>query len=308
MELRQLQYMLKVAEERSFSKAAQKLYLSQPSLSQCIQRIEQQLGLPLFDRSTTPLSLTYAGEVFVETARRMLNLNHQLQTQIQEIVDFKKGRLTVGISNTRGSFFLPNILPLFCKKFPGIELILEEGTLAELEDLAMKGVTDLSFVTLPLSTPHFICEPLLTENIVLVVPRSHPLYKLASNRPPWPQIHLADLREEPFILLKKGRNLRKIADQCFINSGLNPRIIFESQSPETVLSLVKAGMGITFGTDVLAQFGAFPDQIAFFTLDEPLPSRTFAVVYRKERYLSRAALEFIALTKEILSTRKDNVG
>ncbi|QDR81231.1 LysR family transcriptional regulator [Sporomusa termitida] len=306
MELRQLQYMLKVAEEGSFSKAAQQLYISQPSLSQCIQRIEQRFGLQLFDRATTPLSLTYAGEVFVENARRMLNLNHQFQSQMQEIIDFKKGRLTIGVSNIRGSILFPNVLPLFCRKFPGIEVIHRDGTLAELEDFAIRGVTDLSLINLPLNKPHFISEPLFTENIVLIAPRSHPLNKPAGTRPPWPQIHVAGLREEPFLLLKKGRKMRELADQCFINAGFNPRIVFESDNYETILSLVKAGLGITFGLDVLALFRV-PDQLAFCTFAEPLPSRTFAAVYCKERHLSRAAREFIALTKDILAAN-DNVG
>lgn len=303
MELRQLQYMLKVAEEGSFSKAAQKLYISQPSLSQCIQRIEQRFGLQLFDRVTTPLRLTYAGEVFVANARRMLNLNHQFQSQMQEIIDFKRGRLTIGVTNIRGSILFPNILPSFCRKFPGIEVSHKDGTLAELEDLAIRGETDLSLINLPLNKPHFISEPLFTESVVLIAPRSHPLNKLAVTRPPWPQIHLADLREEPFLLLQKGRKLRQLADQSFINAGFNPRIVFESDNHETILSLVKAGLGITFGLDVSAQF-SITDQVAFFTLDKPLPSQTFAAVYCKERHLSRAALEFIALTKDILSAKK----
>ncbi len=307
MELRQLQYMLKVAEEGSFSKAAQKLYISQPSLSQCIQRIEQRFGLQLFDRATTPLSLTYAGEVFVENARRMLNLNHQFQSQMQEIIDFRKGRLTIGVASTRGSILFPNILPLFCRKFPGIEVIHKDGTFEQLEDFALKGVTDFSLIHLPLNKPHFISEPLFTEDVVLIAPRSHPLNKLAITRPPWPQIHFADLREEPFLLLKKGRKLRAIADQFFINAGFNPRIVFESENYEAILSLVKAGLGITFSSDGLAKF-RYPDQLAFFTLDNPLPSRTISAVYCKERHLSRAAREFIALTKEILAGTTENVG
>ncbi|CUH96761.1 hypothetical protein P22_2872 [Propionispora sp. 2/2-37] len=307
MELRQLQYMLKVAEEGSFSKAAQKLYISQPSLSQCIQRIEQQIGLSLFDRSTIPLRLTYAGEVFVENARRMLNLDRQFQSQMQEIIDFKKGRLTIGIASIRGSVLFPHILPLFCRKFPGIEVIHKDGTFAELEDFTLKGVTDLSLINLPLNRPHLISEPLFTENIVLITPRSHPLNKLDITRPPWPQIHFADLREEPFLLLNKGRKLRDLADQLFINSGFNPRIVFESGNYETILPLVKAGLGITFGSDGLAKF-RYPDQLAFFTLDSPLPSRTMSAVYCKERHLSRAAHEFIALTKEVLSATNDNAG
>jgi DNA-binding transcriptional LysR family regulator len=305
MELRQLQYMLKVAEEGSFSKAAEELYISQPSLSQYIQRLEKQVGLQLFDRTTSPLRLTYAGEVFVENAKRMLTLHHQFQLQMQEIIDFRKGRLTIGVSSLRASILFPVILPLFCRKFPGIEVVHKNGTFVELEDFVLKGVTDLSLINLPVNKkPYFIREPLFTENIVLITPRSHPLNKLDITQPPWPQIHFADLREEPFLLLNKGRKLRDLADQFFINSGFNPRIVFESDNPETILSLVKAGLGIAFSSDGLAKF-RYSDQLAFFTLDSPLPSPTMSAVYCKERHLSRAALEFIALIKEFLSATND---
>jgi DNA-binding transcriptional LysR family regulator len=306
MELKQLQYMLKVAEEGSFSKAAEELYISQPSLSQYIQRLEKQVGLQLFDRTTSPLRLTYAGEVFAENAKRMLTLNYQFQMQMQEIIDFRKGRLTIGIGNTRASILFPRVLPLFCRKFPKIEVIHKEGTFAELEDFALKGVTDFSLINLPVNKPYFISEPLFTDNILLITSRSHPLNKLDITQPPWPQIHLADLREESFLLLEKGRKLRELADQIFINAGFNPQIVFESSNPETILSLVKAGLGIAFSSDGLAKF-RYSDQLAFFTLDSPLPSRTISAVYCKERHLSRAALEFIALTKEILSATNDNV-
>lgn len=303
MGLQQLQlfYMLTVAEEKSFSKAAEKLFISQPALSHCILRLEKQMGVKLFDRSTNPLSLTYAGVVFAQEAKQILELQHKLQTNMQDIADFKKGRLTIGISVFQSSLIFPLVLPKFHEKFPDIDIIPVEGNYTQLTDLAIRGITDLTFAATPLNIPRFKWEPLFSENVILMAPRSHYISKNASQFPPWTKIHLADLRKEPFILLHQGRRLRQIADQCFVNAGFQPRIIFESHIPETLYNLVGAGMGLSFGTDAFVRFASSNDKVTYFTLDEHLPSRTLSIIYLEGKYLPRAALEFITLTKEIFS-------
>ena len=179
MDFRKLQYMLKVAEEKSFSKAAQKLYIAQPSLSQYIQKLEQQLGVQLFDRSTNPLRLTYAGELYAETAKNILNLKDQLTNQMEDISNFKKGRLTIGLSAFRSTYVIPKILPLFHERFPGIDIVLMEGNSVKLEDLAIKGITDISIMTLPIKENFFSYEPIFIEKILLAIPMQHPASKEA---------------------------------------------------------------------------------------------------------------------------------
>ena len=177
MDFRKLQYMLKVAEEKSFSKAAQKLYIAQPSLSQYIQKLELQLGVQLFDRSTNPLRLTYAGELYAETAKNILNLKDQLSNQMEDISNFKKGRLTIGLSAFRSTYVMPKILPRFHEKFPGIDVVLVEGNSVKLEELAIKGITDISLMTLPIKENFFSYEPILSEKILLAIPPQHPACK-----------------------------------------------------------------------------------------------------------------------------------
>ena len=140
--------------------------------------------------------------------------------------------------------------------------------------------------------------------MLILLPISHPLSKKAGKQPPWPQIRLSDLRNESFILLNQGRRLRRIADQCFMNAGFQPKILLESQIPETIYNLVRAGMGITFGTDRFRKFGIYPEEVTYFALDEPLPPRAYSVIYQKERPLPRAALDFIALAKEVFASRE----
>lgn len=304
MDFRQLQYMLKVAEERSFSKAAQKLYIAQPSLSQYIQNLEQQLGVQLFDRTTVPLRLTHAGELYVETAKQILDLKDQLSQQMQDIALMRKGRLTIGLSPFRSTYIMPKVLPLFHEKFPGIEVILLEGTSSELEELALKGSTDISIMTLPIQGKLFEYERVLTEEILVAVPPQHPLKeevdKIQSHSSIYPKIHLSKLRNEAFILLKQDQKLHQISSNLCKRAGFKPRIILESESIEAAHALATAGMGITFVPDTLTLFRQTTQSPLYFSIADEPSTREMVVAYRRGRYLSKAASEFIIVMKELL--------
>lgn len=305
MDFRQLQYILKVAEERSFSKAAQKLFIAQPSLSQYIQKIELELGVQLFDRSCTPLKLTFAGELYVETAIRILDLKDQLYKQIDDIANSKKGRVTIGLSAFRSTYTMPKVLPSFHDKFPDIEVILVEGNSSELESLAIKSITDLTLMTLPIQQEIFDFEPIMSEEILVVIPPNHPMekriYERNTKKPTHPVIQLKDLRDEPFILLKKDQKLRKIAISLCEQAGFSPRVILESESIEAAHALVTAGMGITFIPDTLTLLHKTPPHPLYCSVDESKFTRDLVIAYKKGRYLSVAAKEFIANTKAIFS-------
>lgn len=303
MDFRQLQYMLKVAEEKSFSKAAQKLYIAQPSLSQYIQKLENQLGVQLFDRSTSPLRLTYAGELYAETAKNILNLNEQLTNQMEDISNFKKGRLTIGLSALRSTYLMPKILPLFHEKFPGIDVILVEGNSVKLEDLAIKGFTDITIMTLPINNNIFRYEPILNEKIILAIPPDHPLCKrvIKSNyaQHTYPEISLNELCDESFILLKQHQKLHQIAVSLCKQAGFSPKIVLESESIEATHALVSSGMGIAFIPDSIALFPQTPTDPVYFLIKDLETTRTLVVCYIKRKYLSRASKEFIGLITDL---------
>jgi len=303
MDYRQMKYVLKVAEEQSFSQAAKKLYIAQPSLSQCIQRLEKQLGVLLFDRAATPLRLTFAGELYIETAKRILDLNDQLIQQMDDIADLKIGRLTIGSSPFRSTYLLPQVLPAFQKKFPGIEIVLAEGTTAELEEFTLNGTTDFSIVLLPLAEDLFAYEPILTEELLVALSPHHPLSKQnkgsQSNQPPWPKIKISQLKEVPFILMKHGQRLHQTLLDLCAQAGFKPKVILESQSMEAAQSLVVAGLGATLLPDTLVRLRPMSEHPCYFSIEEPLNTRTVVIAYRKEKYLSKAARLFIFLMKEM---------
>lgn len=307
MDFRHLRYILQIAEDRSFSKAAQKLYIAQPSLSQYILKLEQNLGTQLFDRSSTPLRLTFAGELYVKTAKHILDLNEQLSQQINDAAGLKKGRLTIGISPFRSAYILPGILRVFQQKFPGIEIILIEAKFHELENYALHGTTDLSILTLPVPDEIFSYTPLLPEELLLAVPPRHPVIKkggdTARGQYPRPRIPLIELRDDPFIVL--GQRLRQTTIEFCRQAGFQPRILLETKSAEAAHAFVAAGMGVSIIPDTLALFGNLSERPHYFSIESLMPTRTLVAAYRTGRYLSGAAQEFINLSREILGLKKN---
>ena len=156
MDSNQFEYVIAVAEEKNFSKVAKKLYISQPSLSQYIMRLEKQLGIKLFDRTTNSLTLTFAGEKYLESAKNIQSLENRLRWELNDIADSKKGRLTIGIPFPTERYILPSLLPEFHRQFPGIEMVIKEQSAAGLEELLMEGKVDIAILHLPVQNPYVL--------------------------------------------------------------------------------------------------------------------------------------------------------
>ncbi|SDR78286.1 DNA-binding transcriptional regulator, LysR family [Paenibacillaceae bacterium GAS479] len=294
MELRQLQYVIHIAKELNFSRAAEKLHIAQPSLSQQLSKLEKEIGVLLVRRTTNSVELTHAGEVFVDKAQSILDSIEQLKTEMEDMAQMRRGRLVIGSLPITGSHILPIVLPEFGLRYPDIELVLVEDTTAHLEQLAASGQTDISLLSLPLIDSTLIYQPLIREEITLAVPPNHPL---AGRTEP---VALESLQDEPFIVLKKGQGFRQIAIDLCAGAGFQPRIVFESSNIETVQSLVAAGMGVAFIPHMIAH-GRRSEFTPHFCSLVGKPSRTLVIASRKGRYLSKAAEVFIETMKAAVS-------
>lgn len=286
MEFRQLQYALQIAAEKNFSRAAEKLHIAQPSLSQQLSKLEKEIGVMLFQRSTNSVELTHAGSVFIEKAQKILDMTSQLKKEMDDISQMRRGKLVVGSLPITGSHILPLVLPVFQAQYPEIEIVLVEEPTAVLEKLTSNGQTDIALLTIPFQEPSLAYQTLIEEEIKLAVPSQH---SFADYRQP---IAIEQLKDQPFIVLKKGQGFRQIAFELCERAGFQPRIVFESSNIETVQSLVATGMGVAFIPNMIArEHGA-----AFAPVYLPLeghPSRTLVIAYRKGRYLSKAAEAFM---------------
>ncbi len=175
MELRQLQYALQIAAERNFSRAADKLHIAQPSLSQQLSKLEKELGVLLFQRNTSSVELTHAGEKFVEQAQTIIDAVELLRQEMSDISQLRKGRVVVGSMPITGAHLLPHVLPVFKSKYAEVEITLLEDSSMNLEKLTASGQTDLSLLSLPLEIPTLAYEVLGEERIDLAVPPEHSL-------------------------------------------------------------------------------------------------------------------------------------
>lgn len=302
MELRQLRYMLMVADEKSFSRAAEKLYIAQPHLSHSIQKLEKQIGITLFDRRTTPITLTYAGEQFAQTARQMLQLDHNLLQQMKDFSEEKNGRLALGISPVRSAYILPILLPAFRSVFPQVNLSLYEGTSANLEEWMKQGGTDLTILSLPIRNDGFSYEVLMEEKVLILTPPLHPLTNRLTGSTAPVYLNLSELEHEPFVLLQQGQALRRIADTLFLQAGFQPRIVLETRSYQTAHHLASVGMGFTFSTPSILQLNSNANRPVCFFTTEPSFTRTLAIVYRKDKYLTKYEQGFIRIAKETMQS------
>lgn len=229
MNLRQAHYIRTIASEGSMTTAARKLYVSQPSLSQMVRQLEQELGVTLFDRSTQPLKLTYAGERCLKYAVTILNAEQQLLDEMQQIRNEQSGVLRLGISVQRGMQVLAPILPRFNAEYPLVKIKLTEVGSARLESLLLDNEIDLALAATESSDPRITYRLLENEQIGILTGKNA---ALVSRIPDGTPVSLFDIGDDPFVCLREGHSLRVVQDQLFRQNGLSPKILLETNSLE----------------------------------------------------------------------------
>lgn len=303
---RELLYVKTVADERSISKAAQKLFLTQPSLSVCIQKIETKLGVNLFKRTTNGLLLTFAGERYYQIATDILKIYSDFQIEVSDINNLKKGRITVGITVYLATYMLPLILPAFKQQCPNIEVFIVEKNSTELDKALASGEIDFSIMhTFPFNehanNPHATIYPLFRDPLVLVTKKNHPMqgHAVSIKGLDYPQIDLTLFKDEPFIMLHQEQKIRQVTDLILLNAKINPTIALITKSYETARRLACAGIGVTLvPRQYLDIFSSeyYPD---YYYIDEKYsPYWTMCVAVPKSAYVSKAAQLFIQMVIE----------
>jgi len=285
MEFRQIRYVLAVAQEHSFSRAAERLHLAQPSLSQQIAKLEKMFDVQLFHRLPQHVELTDAGTRFVQVASQIMDQVEGLEREMRSYAQGESGRLYVGSLPITGEYVLPEVISEFSRLYPGVELQLVEERSSQLEQLLARGIIDVSLLTMPITETSLAVEPAIREEIYLALPPEHPLANAE-------EVELASLADQPFILLKEGQGFRQITLTLCEQAGFRPKIAFESSNIHTVQSLVAAGMGISFAPAMITDAGRASARPAYVRLTTR-PERTLVVAYRRDRHLSKPVKAFM---------------
>ena len=230
MQLKDIEYVRAIAAEGSFSAAAAKCFISQPALSLAVKRLEQELGVILFDRSTNSVKLSSAGELFLSEGENILRLSSQLKERMMHIALLKRGNIRMGISTFYSSYYLIKILPSFYRLHPGVHIDIVEGNSLGLEEMALKDEVDFSLIPFPLRYEDSLEYQILQqEQILFALPSSSPLRARlkTSFSSDFPFIDLADAKNEPFIFLKPSQRFYQTGLDFCRQSGFVPNILYE---------------------------------------------------------------------------------
>ena len=275
MNLRDLEYFVALAEHRHFGRAAAACYVSQPTLSTQVKKLEAELGLQLIERSPRQVMLTAAGELVVGRARAILAEVQDIRGIARQATDPRSGSLRLGIFPTLGPYLLPHIVGPVRQHFPGLELLLVEEKTDDLHELLRAGRLDVAILALPVHDETLHAEPLFREEFVLAVPAVHALAGSTS-------VPTTVLREHPVLLLSEGHCLRDQAlEVCHLVAAAE-RDGFQATSLETLRHMVSAGVGITLLPElsVAPPVPASPD-LALVRFESPPPYRDIAVFWRR---------------------------
>ena len=237
MNLKRARYINAIYEAGGITAAAKKLFISQPSLSQTVRLVEQELGVAIFERGVSPPKLTYAGERYLETARAMFAQEDHLNGVLESIRNEEQGCLRLGVSIQRGMQLLPMVLPDFRARYPDVQLLLEEQGSELLEKTVAGGKIDLGLVTTEPSHKDLQYILIETESYVLLTSRGSVLEKRYQ---PGDSISLLDVANERFVSVKSGHNIRGIQDRVFARCGVSPHILLETDSVEAAIRITVA--------------------------------------------------------------------
>jgi DNA-binding transcriptional LysR family regulator len=292
MNLRQLRYLVALADERHFTRAAAREHVAQPALSQQIRSLEAELGTSLVQRTTRKVAMTQAGEVLVVRARRALAELDAAGAELQALAGVQAGRLSVGALHTMGPVDLSLLLATFHERYPAVELTVREQSSEELAEMLRDDEVDLAFlsVTERIQSRGLALRPLVSEELVVALPTDH---RLASSE----QLRLRDLARESFITFREGARLRELLVSSAARAGFVPRIALESNESRRIRSLVSRGLGVAI---LPRSDAAGPgSEVAVCDLVEPSLVRDITLASRAERRPSPAAEAFVVLTLDV---------
>lgn len=313
MDTRQIEYIIKIADEKSITRAAEQLFITQSALSQQLQKLEKELDTRLFMRVKSDWAPTPEGEIYLENAREMLRIKQRTYGAIADMVNTRKSFLSIGMTPGRGPDMFTHIYPIFHQKFPDVTVEPRELSVRRQQEEIRKGSLDLGFMTLSDSQKTIdTYVDLFEEELYLAVPEDmelpeNLLFTDSAEQNPdllpyynntkniiYPIAQLSDFQDKPFVLTYKESTVRLLTDQIFQKAGFKPHVLFETSSNHTILSMIQAHLCV--GIVPYHYMKQKPEGVRFFALPDH-PTWKICASYRKDAYLSNAARKFTELVK-----------
>ena len=302
MNLKEIEYIVTIADEQKLSRAGQNLFVTPSALTQHVSNMEQQIGLPLFYRSRSGWTPTEAGLVYLQSAREILQIRRETDRKLQDLADARKGSLTIGVTSEHGTSTFTHIYPDFHKRYPEVTINIYESNVRSQQQMLASGELDLGILTLSeQQQTEDIYIPLAKEELLFAIPDIHPACSTAthSDRSRYPELDPVHVRHEPFAMMYKQSTMYEVISRTFQEYDFHPDTLFYAQRSATALEMVSAGICCSVVPAFFA-IGAHPthfEHVAFFSFPSH-PSLTINASYKKGSYLTDAAQYFIKLARE----------
>ncbi|WP_159887272.1 LysR family transcriptional regulator [Paenibacillus puerhi] len=278
MELLQLRYFQTVARMEHMTKAAQELCIAQPALSKTISRLEDHVGIPLFDRHGGRIRLNAFGKAFLDKVEKALALLDEGKKEVSELAGLEQGSIHLATSTLDR---LSDALGDFLALHPDVNFRITQASMEEMTQLVEAGEVDMIFTILPIDRPDIRTVSVLQEEVYLAVPQGH---RFAGRK----GIRLNELAEEPFIGYKEGFPIQKMNDLFFREAGIAPNFVCRVDEPAGIASLVRAGLGVA----LVGNCGGPNSPMSLLPIEFPVCRRNFQIAWHEKRYLSLAARKF----------------
>ncbi|MGU3473718.1 LysR family transcriptional regulator [Paenibacillus sp. D51F] len=285
MEIRHLHYLLEIAKQQNITKAAEALHLTQPTLSKIVKAMEDELGVPLFDRSSKQLRLTDAGTAAIKRVPSVLRAVQDVRTAIDDVARLKVGSISIGLPPVIGSVFFPRVVSPFQQLYPDVSFQMAEEGAKKIEAMLMGGDLDIGVVVGPVDEEAFHAIPFIRQRLALAVHESHPLADRSS-------VSMGDLEQEAFILFAYGFAVRQHVLRACQAAGYEPRIVHSSSQWDLMAEMVGAGAGITILPDPICSKISDP-RIRIIGLDDPVIPWDLDVIWPRDKYVSHSVRMFI---------------
>jgi LysR family transcriptional activator of glutamate synthase operon len=294
MDVRQLRYLVALADERHFTRAAEREHIAQPALSQQIRRLEDEVGIALVERTTRRVAMTEAGELLVGRARRILSELNAAESEMQGLRGIQTGHVSVGAMHTMGPVDVSLALAIFHERHPGVELTVREQSSEELAEMLRDDVLDLAFlsVTERIESHGLGLQLLLSEELVVILPPVHPLAQRSG-------VRMAELAGDQFISYREGARLRELLNHAAREADFDPQVMLESNESRRIRRLVARGMGVAILPRSDTE-GAGAD-VAVVDLTDPALTRDITLAWRQGRRHTPAVAEFIELSRTLFT-------
>lgn len=291
MEFLQLKYFQTVARLEHMTKAAEQLQIAQPSLSKTISRLEEDLGVELFDREHRKISLNAAGRIFLNRVDRAFAELNEGQRELNQFIDLDQRSITLAVTIPR---VLPALLGSFLSKYPDVRFQQFLKSVSSMKKMLMEGELDYCISSVPIEGEDIRWEPLITEEIFLIVPPNHRLAERES-------VRLEEVKDEAFISMNTGYGFRNLTDQFCREAGFAQNIAFEGDEPTVISDLVRQGLGVAFVSELswIPKSGEFPHKLR---IDEPACQRTIGLAWSEKRYFTPIAKQFRQFVLEYFLT------